>query len=85
MTLWGFLFRAAWHPEWVQEHADGSCKKTADCKALQDYHEEQIYSPSISKSLRVFSIYWNAVFIVPQIAVLFQVQYPVRMQSKMLK
>jgi len=22
-------------------------KKTADCKALKDYHEEQIYSPFI--------------------------------------
>lgn len=62
MTLWGFLFRAVWHPEWVQEHADGSCKKASDCKALQDFHEEQIYSPFISKSLKVFSIYWNAFF-----------------------
>lgn len=36
------------------------------------------------KNVSVFSIHWNAFFIVPQIAVLFQAKYPVKMQSKML-
>ena len=52
MTLWDFLFRTVWHPEWVQEHADGSWKKTADCKALKDFHEEEIYSLFIFKKCK---------------------------------
>lgn len=36
------------------------------------------------KNVRVFSIHWNAFFIVPQIAVLFQAKYPVRVERQVL-
>lgn len=39
---------------------------------------------SFLKHVSVFSIHLNAFFTVPQIAMLYQAKYPVRMHSKML-